>query len=99
MSTPIQLSDAYLINITNNPDVRKRFGGLAEMAKVATASGCGSCGAQNQTKSNALQQVRMYIMNMPDSDLQELKRLLNVSSRTFASYVPIGGGRSRKVER
>jgi len=99
MATPIQLSDYYLTNILANPDVKRRFGNLADMARDIPAGGCGSCGAQTKGKADALQNVRMFILNMPDPDLQELKRLLNVSNRTFVSYVPTGNGRSRKAER
>jgi hypothetical protein len=99
---PIQLSDAYLTQILDRPAVLQKFPqlqGLSQRARQARNATCGNCGAREKKTAQTLQQVREFILGMPDGSLDQLKVLMDVPGRQFVAWRPDSRGRNTRVLR
>jgi hypothetical protein len=95
-ASPIQLSDGYLTTILANKAILRNFPGVVSVSQGLKHAGCQSCGARSAAVALQYQRLREYIASLPSDKLKELKTMLGVGDRQFATF--IGTGRSsRKV--
>lgn len=93
------LTEEYLVKILQNKQVQSEFPHVAELNQsLGKVAGCGSC--RNQpTHNSPTSKLKSFIINMPPTETEKLKRLLGIPLNvTLRTYVRDGNKVLRKVE-
>jgi len=95
----LRVTSTWLMGLTRHPALMQRFPFLLSLKNNwQVQSNCGGCGHKQIRReiSNQANEAAKILATIPESEIQEFKRMVNTDSLTIA-YMDIGGRKQQTI--